>query len=1300
MRITRLDLQGFKSFVERTHLEFGAGVAGIVGPNGCGKSNVVDAIRWVLGEQHPKTLRGKRMEDMVFNGSDGRRPAAMAEVTMILSDVDDRLSEQWAVGDEVQVTRRLYRSGDSEYLINQKVCRLRDIVDLFLDTGLNTHSFSIVEQGRIESLLTARIEDRREVIEEAAGIMKYKTRRNEALRKLQSAKDNLDRINDIVVEVERQTRSLERQAKRAAQYKEIQERLREADGRLLRADYAALEAKIDPRQQGYDDKKREEGELRSEWSAADGKVEERRQKMAQREEALNRLLVQLRDADAEAQRLETRIELYRDQDRALEATAEGREEEWKTLDAELTATSETLSRVRNEFETHSNRVQEAELVLSARQREVEEARARLAEQEEAVEGERARVQELTGRFTRTENQNQLFQSQLESLREKKSQMEDARRRDMNRRQEAHETLHQGIARRERITADLGDLRRGESAAKEELQRATESLTTTENSLYLLREELAAKSSSLTATESMANSFDDAGWAELSGPKAAEAGVGGVIGPLTDLLEIQPGYEKAIEAVLGNRLRATIVEGLAEAKSALEFLKRSISGRSTLIPKNLRRVSASVKLDPMRLVTGDESSGGSMSLNSGVLGSAADFVRMPAGYAGLLDGLLGDVRIVRDFGSAVSIWRQGGNHGILATLEGDVVYPTGIVLGGSDGDGILQTRKRIEVLREEAEELKRKVGRAEDARASAKGRCAERQEAMEEAGRAVRETEAALAEIDRETDKLTASMNHLDEILEESSREFGRMAQEERSLGARMQEAQEVLDKIEVETAESEGRVERNAKALADGRGRIEEAVEAVSAQRVELAEQKARAENIEADLRRGGERASEIRNRMDRMASDAETDRNKREELKKADEEARNRIRFLHDQREEWRVEAKDCEDAIALDRDYVREVQERARSLKDRVTALAEELDEIFTGLSALKVERDLLCQRAQLTYGVDLTAAPVRPEDSEISQEERETLREESVALQDRLGRMGEVNMGALSEFEQLNERYQFLKSQQEDLVQSIQTLHDTIDRINRTTRRRFKTAFDSINETFSEVFRRLFGGGRASLILTDESNLLETGVDIVVQPPGKKLGNILLLSAGEKALTAISLLFAIFRYNPSPFCLLDEVDATLDDHNVARFIDILRELSLKTQFIVITHNKRTMSFADVLYGVTMAEKGASNVVSVDLHQISPASGEAAKTRESRREESLPEVKDLELEEDRWGDIEPIEESEAEDLRPLSKANGQNGSAQKAEKTNGGPVHLDDEREISAEEGTEDAESVPEESILPPSS
>ena len=1298
MRITRLELQGFKSFVERTHLELGAGVAGIVGPNGCGKSNVVDAIRWVLGEQHPKTLRGKRMEDMIFNGSEGRRPASMAEITMTLSDVGDRISEQWAVEDVVRVTRRLYRSGDSEYMINQKVCRLRDVVDLFLDTGLNTHSFSIVEQGRIEALLTARIEDRREVIEEAAGIMKYKIRRNEALRKLQSAKDNLDRINDIVLEVERQTRSLERQAKRAAQYKDIQERLREVDSRLLRADYAVLQAKIDPQQHVFETKKREESELRVGWSDADGKAEERRQQIAQREESLNRLLVQIRDADTEAQRLETRIELYREQNQALEVAAESRKEEWKTLDVELTATSEVLNRIQNEFGTHEIQVEEIERVLSLRQSEVEGSRSRLAELEESVEKEKASVHELIGQFARTEHQNQLFQNQIKSLREKKSRVESVRQRDEIRRQEVQEALNQIVVRRERFTIELGELRGRESDTRNELQKALESHETAEDTLHPLRENLAAKSSSLNAMERMANSFSGKALrAELEGAKAVEAGVVGVLGPLTDLLEIQAGYEKAIEAVLSDYLQATVMESLVEVRSALEFLKKSGAGRGTLIPKNLRQVFSTPKLDPAGLLTPEKPSQESMSSNFGFLGFATDFVRMPDEYAELLNGLLGNVLIVKDFESAVSIWSVWDDYGILVTLDGEVVYPTGVVLGGSNVEGILQTRKQIEVLQKEVEEQEEKVGIAEDTRTSAKALCANLQGALKKSGEMVKEAETKLVEIDRESDKLTASLEHLDEILKESSCEFDRITEEERSLETSVQVGQENLGKYRAATSESEERVELNVKALATNRTRIEEAVEAVSLQRVELAEQKARAENLKADIRRREERISEIRDRMDRMSSDAEASRNKRDELKRVDEEAHGRIRHLHEQREEWRGEAKDYEGAIALDREYVEEVQERARKFKDQVNSLSDELDGISTVLSELRSERDLLCQRAQLTYGIDLEAVFVHSEESELSEEEQRTLKEESVSLQDRMGRMGEVNMGALSEFEQLNERYQFLKGQQEDLVKSIQTLHDTIDRINRTTRRRFKDAFDSISETFSEVFRRLFGGGRASLVLTDESNLLETGVDILVQPPGKKLGNILLLSAGEKALTAISLLFAIFRYNPSPFCLLDEVDATLDDHNVARFIDVLRELSLKTQFIVITHNKRTMSFADVLYGVTMAEKGASSLVSVDLHQTNAAKEEMVNTGRSDHGEPAPQVKDLDLETDRWADIEPLPEPEVEELHSASQTNGKNGSPHKAEKTNGGPAHLKIQSELSGEDKSEETESVSEKSIQP---
>ncbi|MBI2881649.1 MAG: AAA family ATPase [Candidatus Tectomicrobia bacterium] len=648
-----------------------------------------------------------------------------------------------------------------------------------------------------------------------------------------------------------------------------------------------------------------------------------------------------------------------------------------------------------------------------------------------------------------------------------------------------------------------------------------------------------------------------------------------------------------------------------------------------------------------------------------MGKAADFVRAPAEFAPVVRGLLDDVRVVQDFDAALSLWREDGRGGAWVTRDGEVLYASGVAVGGVDGAGPLRRRREIEGLRAATARLREALSRAEAGREADKARREDAAARLEGCVQRRREAEAEGAEVRREMDGLSGTLARLEEGLEVYRLELGRAAEEEGTLRAGRQEAEALIGQIGRERAEAEGRVEETSRLLVEVRERIESAAEAVASQREALAGIRARADHVVSEVRRLEERCAEIRSRTRRLEADAEADRGKREDLRLSDLQARERIRQVLLQREGWGKEAQDLEEAVFQDQAFLREMQERSRSLKDQVTALLEEVEAISAGLSELKVERDLLRQKAQLTYGIDLAAASAGGEGAEeLSEEERESLREESAALQDRIRRMGEVNLGALSEFEQLNERCQFLKGQQEDLIRSIRSLHETIDRINRTTRQRFRAAFDAIHETFSEVFRRLFGGGRASLVLTDENNLLETGVDIVVQPPGKRLGNILLLSAGEKALTAIALLFAIFRYNPSPFCLLDEVDATLDDHNVGRFIDILRELSMKTQFIVITHNKRTMSFADVLYGVTMAEKGVSRMVSVELNQLSRPAHEVSAARAADGAETPPEAARDRPESsaplapesssrgqaDRWAEIEPVDEAE-ENGRPAGR-------------------------------------------------
>ncbi|MFQ5693520.1 MAG: hypothetical protein ACE5IM_10810, partial [Nitrospinota bacterium] len=644
--------------------------------------------------------------------------------------------------DDITVTRRLFRSGESEYLINRKPCRLRDVVDLFLDTGLNTHSFSIVEQGRIEGLLTARVEDRREVIEEAAGIMKYKTRRNEALRKLQAAQDNLERIQDIIGEVERQTRSLERQARRAAQFKELQERLREVGGRLLRADYAALEERIAPKQAAYDERKRREAELRAEWSAADAGVEERRQQMAHREDALARLRGRILEADAEVQRLETRIELFQEQKKSLDAAAQTRKEEGNALRTEFAAASEALAHSRAEAERHDRVLWEGEEELARRQAALDASRRAQTEREETVEADKARVLELADRFTRTQNQIQLLRDQLASLKRRTAQLEAERERERLQRSEIQENLERSNGRAIDLARKLNDARAREAVLHGEVREQSAALSRGEEAIYRLKEDLASKSSSLGALKDLARSMNGSGLKALFDGKAAEAGLSGIVSPLTDLLEVEPGFETAIESVLGDRLRGAVVEGLPEAKAALEFLRTSGSGRGSLIPKTLRLQangtnSQEAPRDPQGSLYSESS-------DPRVLGNATDFIRTPAEYGLLIRGLLGDVRVVTDLEAALSLWEEGADIGVLVTREGEVLHPSGISVGGMDGQGPFQRRRAIEGLRAETAHLREEISRAQTAREKEKNHGEALAAKLEECVQTRREVETEVA----------------------------------------------------------------------------------------------------------------------------------------------------------------------------------------------------------------------------------------------------------------------------------------------------------------------------------------------------------------------------------------------------------------------------------------------------------------------------------------------------------------------------------------------------------------------------
>src|SRR5437868_6603263 len=1091
MKIRRLEISGFKSFADRVVFSFDDGVTGVVGPNGCGKSNVVDAIRWAMGEQSAKHLRGRSMEDVIFSGSESRPPTGMAEVSITFQNDGRLVPPQYAGFAEITVTRRLFRDGASEYEINKAPCRLLDITELFLGTGVGTRAYSTIEQGRIGLIISAKPEDRRSIIEEAAGVTKYKARRKQAERKLEATEQNLLRLSDVVGEVGRRLQGLERQAKKAERFRELRGELRQlellsacrqwlsakeqeekggrelqetADGeKMVHAHVARLEAGLSAERLQLLDDEREVQELADRSHGIDKQLRLAEQEMqfAQRErESIAARQVQHED---EIGLLGQRLELLAREEEGLDA------ERRKLADAN--AEDETRrAQAESALNEATERIHTAQHAVEAERHQAVSVLTRLANHRTNLVNLERRRQELSGRLQKTQSEGQeLAARSVEISRQRdevagKLQEAQANRRALHERRSAHE---------------------------DELQQALTERRDTEALLIRVREELADRRSRLTSLLELQKNFEGYG----RGVKAIllrdeeERRRDGVYGLLADVLRTDPRHERAVEAVLGERLQLILVESHAAGLRAVDYLRQAAQGRASFVPLT--------EMEQLPLVP----EAADLPAPEGTV-RAADVVHCAPEHEKLKRYLLADVFLCDTLATALALWARDPGERTFVSADGEVVDKEGIVSGGSlegVGDGLLHKRRELQELAETVQEL--------EARLSAMTSQSEQLAAR------VQSLETNVKRLQHEEREEELSQVRLERDVGRLQEELARLSQRDQVLRHETEQLQQAL--LEVEREESQSR-----DAVAGGESEQQEREARLRAMQADLLRAREEAEAVQAEVTKAKVSAAAVAERLEGVARS---------------------LARLGEQRAE---------------------IEERCEKLQSEV---AQARGEEALGLPAAETE-------ARMT-----------------------TLREKVDAL-------GEVSLTAIDEAKEVGERFSFLTAQKQDLEDSLRKLRSAIERIDRASKERFRETFTLVNERFQQVFPRLFRGGYAELQLVEDpaNPSAEPGVEIVAEPPGKKLASVNLLSGGEKALTAVSLIFAIFLIKPTPFCLLDEVDAPLDEANVGRYNEMVREMSRSSQFIVITHNKRTMEVADSLCGITMEEPGISKTVSVKLsHQ-----------------------------------------------------------------------------------------------------
>lgn len=1157
MRIEKIELTGFKSFAEKTAFNLHPGITCIVGPNGCGKSNVVDAFKWVLGEQSAKSLRGDKMEEVIFGGSNSKKPKGMADVSLSVDGLggDSKVTT---------VSRRLYRSGESEYMLNRNICRLRDIKDIFLDTGLEVKSYSILEQDRIAAILNARAEDRRFLIEEVAGVVKYKVRRAEAQSKLESSRLNLQRVNDIVVEVRRQINSLDRQVKKAERYKRLMAELREMELRLARRDYLALKEALESIIASYDALREEDAGLRAGLSSGEAELESLRLRLLEREKRIGELQTALQAKEREIAEAERGIAVLKaDMENLKEylVRLKVEEEEVQRKRAEAVSLAEDASARKAATEAEIEALN-AELGTKSESLGVKEGE--LSEKEAELESKRKESFSLSEEISKHRNELRMHEAFLENLSKKEKSTETEVSETKAESARLTEEISSAASALEALEREAGGIRKEKEDLSADITNGRARLEELKGRLGAEREDLASLGSRLESLRELAT----------GGEPFKEANP---LAYVSEILDVPAEYEKAVEAALGEAVTGLVLSDIHEVIRLSNAIRENDAGKTALVPINNLRTPLATDVP------------------SGAVGRASDLVGARGEHSRVAAGLLSGVVVFKDLRSALD-YSSGFTS---VTLDGEVVLPSGAVIAGK-GRGVLKLRRQVRELEAEVEAKKSSVsavqsqvdGEAESIRQketaleTASGRLAEK----EQESVALRQKAQRLAD---ESERLGRKLSYLDVEASETAREKSGLL--------------EAVSKVETSLKDSGERLKIAEEEMTRLQG-------ALAGHKTLYEEQRALTVDIRLALNSCRERAEALNREMEGIERLGEELARKTEFISAEYSSAQGRIEgkageiFGNEEALKGLVqEASALASLIGAERDASSGDSEAAsmaeHNLKDirlRIDDLSRRISGLEVGRAEHKLKIENLDANIRNNYDVSIESLEAEPP----LQEDEERVE----AVRAKIQELGPVSLGTIEEYEELRGRFEFLTGQQADIEQSIAELEEAISKINSTTRKRLKDAYEALNAKFGEIFLSLFGGGRAELRLTDENNILETGIEIIVQPPGKRLQNITLLSGGEKTLTALSLLFASFLIKPTPLCILDEADAALDESNTEKFSKMLRGLAVDTQFIVITHNKVTMEAADYIYGITMEEAGVSKVISLEFAEAATQAGGVA--------------------------------------------------------------------------------------------
>ena len=1179
MYLKSIEVQGFKSFANKIVFDFHNGITGIVGPNGSGKSNVADAVRWVLGEQSAKQLRGAKMEDVIFAGTQNRKPVGFAYVAITLDNSDHALPVEY---DEVTVSRRVYRSGESEYKINGHSCRLRDVTEMFYDTGIGKEGYSIIGQGQIDKILSGKPDERRELFDEAAGIVKFKRRKSAAIKKLENERSNLVRVNDILSELEKQVGPLKQQSEKAKEYLNYKTDLKKYDVNAflletdrIRKETAELNGRLKIVDDDLEDSKSEYDNTKSEYEAAENQLNDINAQIDENSQTVSAL-------ELENQKLQGEINVFTEQ--------------IKTFNANKQLHSERLLDIEKDKQNKNNSVKELREQYNDLNTELSEYNDKLAAINDTAKALNAEIEGISGQIDNRQNsiydnlteqstikaENQKFVTMLEQLEIKKSELTSHIIKGKSDESAQKQVIKSLTAELDNAVGKLEDINNSIEESNTSVTQLKAEITEKNSELDKLTQNYHREKSRLESLINITERYDGYGNSIKKIMELKDSNPG-ILGVIADIVKVEKQYETAIETALGGTIQNIVTDKESTAKELIGYLKQNKLGRATFLPLNA--IHARNTLENEACIN-----------EKGVIGVASNLVRVSFEYEGLAKYLLGRILVVDNIDNALLIAKKYKYTLRIVTLEGEQLNPGGSMTGGAfrNSSNLLGRRREIEELKQSVSNTNKQITQEKAAVADLRNQVAKYREALDSYNKLLRETHIRKNTID-------VNLKQADLKLSEIIASYGDDIKEQASIDS------EIL-----KISESRNQVSGNLNLLDNqneaARKEIENLGKTLEAKKSEEAAVALKIENLKISHSSIEQKASFINENIERLCKELDNLEEEKTSIQEKIGETKELVSAKQADIELVKNSIEESERKIAA----IGEKLEDLRAAKEKVNAShkeffkkREELNEkiILLEKDSMRLHNqydrleesydslvDYMWNEYELTYSYAL----------ELKSDELNNIndiRKQINILKAAIKKLGDVNVNAIEEYKSVSERYEFMKTQHDDMIEAEESLMKVIEELDEGMRAQFTAKFEEIKVEFDKVFKELFGGGRGTIELVEGEDILEAGILIISQPPGKKLQNMMQLSGGEKALTAIALLFAIQNLKPSPFCLLDEIEAALDDSNVGRYANYLHKLTKHTQFIVITHRRGTMSAADRLYGITMQEKGVSTLVSVDL-------------------------------------------------------------------------------------------------------